>query len=227
MTTSESVTLIESSRSNHRGTKGTERAQSRPPTRNHQDTKDTKLHPPTHSTQRRKDAKPDHPALRAKTQQRELIGVTRFPAVGRPETAGTGLRFEPERSPRSPAPAARALGERRPRQFSSSFKSTEMGPSLGLTMGRARGRTAVPRARLPVRSVATTNARVRSSPASCRRQAIRSPAVLPPRRGRAPLPGTSPFASLRLCAFAFLSGRAALRLCVSAPLRFSCGRGAW
>ena len=129
------------------------------------------------------------------------------------------------------------------RRFSPLFKRMEKGPSLRQTMGRARGRTAVPRARRPVRSAATTNARVRSSPASHRRQAIRSPAVLPPRDRRAPLPAPAP---LRLCAFAPLrsigrvgglrdflvpwclrgrdvGGWAALRLCASAPLRFRVG----
>jgi hypothetical protein len=62
-----------------------------------------------------------------------------------------------------------------------------------------------------VRSVGVTNARVRSSPASHRRPAIRSPAVLPARGGRAPLSGTSPFASLRLCVFGWVGASAPLR----------------
>ena len=103
-----------------------------------------------------------------------------------------------------------------PRRFSSSFKRMQKGTSLRRTKGRARGRTAVPRARRPVRSAATTNARVRRSPASHRRQAIRSPAVLPPRGGRASAPGTRAFAPLRLCVFGWVGGSAPLRLCASA-----------
>ena len=172
------------------------------PHRNHEDSKTRRNHEGHPPARKRKGAKTQSPPTPAPAQRRcseprELSGVPRLPAVGRPETAVSGLRVEPERSPWSPAPAARALGERRPRHFSPSFKRMQKGPSLRLTMGRARGRTAVARARRPVRSAATTNARVRSPPASYRRQAIRSPAVLPSRGGRAPMRGTRPFASLR------------------------------
>ena len=124
-----------------------------PETRRHQDTKGfTKAtHPP-------ENAEPAQPSSRAEAQSpttpppaqrrcsepRELSGVARSPAVGRPETAVSGLRVEPERSPRSPAPAARALGERRPRYFSPSFKRMETGPSLWLTAGRTKARTDSP-----------------------------------------------------------------------------------
>ena len=217
----------------------------------------------------------------------------RFPTVGRPETAVSGLRGELERPPRSPAPAARALGVRRPRPFyldphakfrrtdltgfqfacaaqrsirvvlvgalfrvrekgteasvggpsrvrlqresgvlqeARSFKWMQKGPSLRLAEGGAKGRTAVPRARRAVRSAAATNARVRRSPAFHRRQAIRSPAVLPPRGGRAPNPGTRPFASLRLCAFAPLRSKGRVgglgEFFVSSCLR-GCDVGGW
>jgi hypothetical protein len=66
----------------------------------------------------------------------------------------------------------------------------------------SRGRTDVLPARRPVRRTAAMNARVRSRRTSHRRQAIRSPVVLPKKKRKRPTDSaTTP---LRLCAFAFL-----------------------
>ena len=76
-----------------------------------------------------------------------------------------------------------------------------MGTPTFLTMKEKRGRTDVPLARRPVRSPAATDARIRSRRASHRRQAIRSPVVLPPISGTT-LQAQRP----RLCGLCVLCG---------------------
>jgi len=99
-----------------------------------------------------------------------------------------------------------------------------------LTTTQKRGRTDVPLARRPVKRPEATNARVQSSRAFRRRQAIRSPAVLPSPGG---IPsrfsyrlfvwadGCVAFVSLRLCGCDELRTSSVSSLCVSVPLWFS------
>ena len=153
-------------------------------------------------------AKPAHPSSRAEAQRRgekprALHKVARFPAVERPETAVSGLRGELERSPRSPAPAACALGKRRPRRCSSSVIASES--SVPTTCGEAEppcpghgDRCEARRRRtlaFGVRPLLTGGRRSDRLP-FCRHEA-----------GGRPIPAIPP---LRLCVFAFkrVGGRA-------------------
>ncbi len=158
-------------------------------------------------TQRRKGAKSIHlPGFQrrgAETQRRrgDLTGflrVARFrPSDGRKPL---GRDTAPNTSVHLGVPAQRlALAKRRPRHFSSSFNSRKDCTPPPLTREK-RGRTDVPRARRPVGSGTSTDARVRRRPSSHRRLAIRSPVVLP---------------SVSSITFQVQH----LSLCVSAPLR--------
>ena len=87
-------------------------------------------------------------------------------AVKRPGSAGSGNRPEIGLSCRFPDPAACA--KRKPRLLFSIC-----------LVGEDKGRNGVPRARRPVRRSSVTNAWIQSGRPSHRRQAIRSPVVLP------------------------------------------------
>ena len=103
-------------------------------------------------------------------------------------------------SSRMPDSAACALGERRPRHLSSLFNREKRHFPI-TNMKEKRGRTDVPQAHRPGRSRTATKARFRRWPDSQRRQAIRSPVVLPTWSG-------TPFQGQRspLCVFAPLRG---------------------
>ena len=168
------------------------------------------------------------------------------PAVERPGTAGADNRVECERSPRFSAPATCALEERRPRHFSSIFNSQNghSSPTKKKEEERqnrcAKGTSAGEKAGFDERSGSekTDFSPATGDPIACR-SAITE---------RNPAP-SSVIAPLRLCVFAgWLAGWAlrssrflgragpegpayrcsqktgwvgALRLCGSAPLRFS------
>jgi hypothetical protein len=141
------------------------------------------------------------------------------PTPGRPTTAGNRWARKP---PRKQAFV--------PISWPSDLRSASAGLATSLLhsmagkgtpsfpkMKEKKGRTDAPQARQSVRSAATTNARVRSSRASHRRQAIiRSPVVLPSISGT--ITQTQP--SL-LCVFASLRGGWAGGLCVL------CGSMGW
>ena len=166
------------------------------PPRNTKTPSDTRRPPAHPKTQRRKARPPLPPRKDAATSHEGLAGWRGFrPSDGRKPPGRDSVSNPSARlgvPPHRPA-LSESAGLADPLLQCVAVRVRSLQP----TAGRARGRTAVPRARLPVRTAATTNARVRSSPASHRRQAIRSPAVLPPRRGRAPTPGTRAFAPLR------------------------------
>ena len=73
-------------------------------------------------TQKRHVAKTEGLPTTRKTQRRkesdtDVLNVARYPAVGRPGTAGNGINSETELSCRIPFPAASALSERWSRHF--------------------------------------------------------------------------------------------------------------
>jgi hypothetical protein len=114
------------------------------------------LHPPVHfEPQRRQERKVRRPENHRNTESQ------------RRNTEGPTKRK---------APAACALEERSPRHLSSSVAESTA-PSY--PTGERAGRTDAPRGRRPVGSMAATDARVRSRPASHRQAIVRSPAVPP------------------------------------------------
>jgi hypothetical protein len=211
-------------------------------------------HPPTllnAKVQRREDAKPTRPprpemrdarsthlpkkSRDAETQRRresdtDIHRVARFPAVQRrPGNAGPRNRRESELSCRLRGPASCALGERRPRHYSSPFNGREGRASSPLFEEEERQN----------RRAHGTSAGEKSGGNGCSHPEASgfSPAAGDPiacrsagnKRCRI---SCSAFAPLHLCVFAgwmggralrlrgFLGGRVALRLRVSAPLRF-------
>jgi hypothetical protein len=187
--------------------------------------------PENAKAQRREDAKPTQPpgkrratppptlaeAQRRREGNTDLPGMARYPAVGRPDIAVRGNRLESGLSRRFPDTATCALEERRPRHFSFSEK-TGNDPTPLPQLKEEKGRTDVPRARRPVSIPAATDACIRSRRDSHRRQAIRSPVVLPSRSGTAPQIQYSHLcvlAPLRLC----VHFQVGTHLCASASLR--------
>ena len=182
--------------------------------RRHEDTKTiTKPDRPPIQTQRRKDAKAQSPptpplAQRRSPDPRELSGVARFPAVGRPETGGPRSRLESELSSRHRGPTACALGERRPRHCSSFDDCERRPPTTHGRKGERQNRRAPGTASGEQRG---GDERSGSEPARCLPAAgdpiaCRSAAI----KRESAHPCTSASASLRLCVFAFigLGGRA-------------------
>ncbi len=159
----------------------------------HRDTKTSQSHPP--SSQRR--------GAEAQRRRGDLTGflrVARFrPSNGREPL---GRATAPNTSVHLGVPAQRlALIKRKPRHF---LFFIHVHPQL---TREKKGRTDVPLARRPVGSRASRKACFLRWPASHRRQAIRSPVVLPSINGTAfqtQQPHLCVFASLRLCASAFL-----------------------
>jgi len=99
-------------------------------------------------------------------------------------------------------PSGLRSAERRPRHLS--FQSTVGRITSPSTTTQKNGRTDSPTARRPVRRRAAANACVRGRRTSRRRQAIRSPVVLPPILVTPRKLSKRAFAPLRLCVFASL-----------------------
>jgi hypothetical protein len=196
--------------------------------------------PPTLNAkaQRREGAKPTRPPQKrrgAETQRRrerdtDILCVARLPAVGRPGTAGNGIRHESLLSERIPLPAAGALRERRSRHLSSLFNRWEgHAPSPINERGERQNRCAYGTAACEKRC---DDERSRSEFARFS-QATGDPIACRSANTERHRVSSSAITSLRLCVFAgwkggralrslrFLGGWAALRLCNSASLRFS------